>query len=86
MSEQIILLTGTASDECTHNLRLTKSDDKKTGEIVSLLINNLDLGASSISCIYRERRRVKEFFRFLKQNLIIKIFIDTSENTLLTQI
>ncbi len=85
-SDQIIILTGSASAECTHNLRLVKSVDQKTGEIVSLLTNNLNLGASSISGIYRERWRIEEFFRLLKQNLKIKTFIGTSENALLTQI
>ena len=84
--DQIIVLTGANSGGCTHNLRLVRSVDPKTGEIIDILTNNLELGASTISGIYRERWRIEEFFRLLKQNLKIKTFIGTTENALLTQI
>lgn len=86
LSDQIIILTGASSGGCTHNLRLVRSVDPETGEVIDVLTNNLELGASTISGIYRERWRIEEFFRLLKQNLKIKTFIGTSENALLTQI
>jgi len=60
--------------------------DPKTGEEIEIITNNLDLGASTISGIYRERWQIEEFFRLLKQNLKIKSFVGTNENALLTQV
>ncbi len=86
LSDELIVLTGDRSDRCLDTLRLVRAIDPKTGNIIDLLTNNLELGASTISGIYRERWRIEEFFRLLKQNLKIKTFIGTSENALLTQI
>lgn len=86
LSDQIIILTGARSDRCAHDLRLVRAVDPETGQVIDILTNNLDLGASTISGIYRERWRIEEFFRLLKQNLKIKTFVGTSRNALLTQI
>ena len=86
LSDELIVLTGDRAGRCPDTLRLVRAIDPKTGDIVDLLTNNLELGASTISGIYRERWRIDEFFRLLKQNLKIKTFIGTSENALLTRI
>lgn len=86
LSDELIVLTGDSADRCPGTLRLVRAIDPKTGDIIALLTNNLKLGASTISGIYRERWRIEEFFRLLKQNLKIKTFIGTSENALLIQI
>lgn len=86
LSDELIVLTGNRADRCPDTLRLVRAIDPKTGEIIDILTNNLELGASTISGIYRERWRIEEFFRLLKQNLKIKTFIGTSQNALLTQI
>ncbi|MCK5132577.1 MAG: hypothetical protein KAR40_10560 [Candidatus Sabulitectum sp.] len=44
-------------------MRLVRSLDPGTGEIIDVLANNLELGASTINSIYRERWRIEEFFR-----------------------
>ncbi len=67
--DHIIILTGERAKECPDNLRLVRAVDPKTGEIIDILTNNLELGASTISGIYRERWRIEEFFRLLKQPL-----------------
>ena len=85
-SDELIVFTGDRADRCAETLRLVRAIDPQTGNIIDLLTNNLELGASTISGIYRERWRIEEFFRLLKQNLKIKTFIGTSENSLLTQI
>ena len=86
LADQLIILTGPGSGGCTHNLRLVRAVDPDTGEVIDILTNNHRLGASTISGIYRERWRIEEFFRLLKQNLKIKTFVGTSRNALLTQI
>jgi IS4 transposase len=50
------------------------------------LTNHFRLAAKTIADIYKERRQIGIFFRFIKQNLKIKAFIGNSENTVLSQI
>ena len=86
LSDDLIVLTGSSSGKCPDTLRLVVSVDPNTGEKITVLTNNLELGASTISGIYADRWRIEEFFRLLKQNLRIKTFVGTSENALLIQI
>lgn len=86
LSDDLIVLTGQGAKKCPDTLRLVRAVDPETGEKIDILTNNLELGASTISGIYRERWRIEEFFRLLKQNLKIKSFVGTNENALLTQI
>ena len=57
----------------------------KERELV-LLTNNMTLGATTISAIYKDRWEIELFFKMLKQNLKIKTFVGTSENALMIQI
>ena len=50
------------------------------------MTNNIDLSARTIADIYKERRQIETFFRFIKQNLKIKSFLGNSENAVLTQV
>jgi len=86
LSDELIVLTGLSAKHCPDTLRLVRAVDPKTGEEIEIITNNLDLGASTISGIYRERWQIEEFFRLLKQNLKIKSFVGTNENALLTQV
>lgn len=86
LSDELIVLTGLRSNKCPDTLRLVRAVDPETGEKIGILTNNLELGASTISGIYRERWRIEEFFRLLKQNLKIKSFVGTNENAILTQV
>ena len=86
LSDELIVLTGLSAKNCPDTLRLVRAVDPKTGEVIEIITNNLELGASTISGIYRERWQIEEFFRLLKQNLKIKSFVGTNENALLTQV
>lgn len=55
-------------------------------QILVLLTNHLDFGATTIAEIYRQRWQIEVFFRYLKQNLRIKTFVGTSANALHIQI
>lgn len=87
LSDQIIRLTGVnAQAKCPHLLRrIVVWDEEHQREIV-LLTNHLDLGASTIAEIYRERWQIEVFFKALKQNLRIKTFVGVNENALRIQI
>jgi len=58
--------------------------DKK--EEMEFLTNNLKLGATTISGIYKERWNIEIFFKALKQLMRVRTFVGTSANALKTQI
>ena len=51
-----------------------------------ILSNLLNFGPTTISNIYRARWKIEEFFRQIKQNLRISIFVGTSRNAFEIQI
>jgi len=51
-----------------------------------LLTNHPSFGSTTISSIYKDRWEIELFFKTLKQNLKMKMFIGTSENALRIQI
>ncbi len=55
-------------------LRRIEVVDRETGGVPGLLTNQMDLAASTIARIYRDRWQIETFFRALKQNLRIKSF------------
>jgi IS4 transposase len=50
------------------------------------LTNHFRLAAKTIADIYKERWQIEIFFRFIKQNLKLKVFIGNSENVVMSQI
>jgi hypothetical protein len=60
--------------------RLIKAESKKTKEILFFLTNIDDLGADEITSIYRKRWDIEVFFKFIKQHLHFKHFLNYSEN------
>lgn len=60
--------------------RLIKAESKKTAEILFFLTNIDDLGADEITSIYRKRWDIEVFFKFIKQHLHFKHFLNYSEN------
>jgi IS4 transposase len=67
-------------------LRLVEYTDPKIGKKYRFLTNVHHLKASEIANLYKERWKIEEFFRWIKQNLKIKTFLGTSKNAVLTQI
>lgn len=63
-------------------IEFTASD----GNEYVFLTNRLDLAATTIAEIYRQRWQIELFFKTLKQHLRIKTFVGTSENALHIQI
>lgn len=58
----------------------------ETGKILRILSNDLDASAGEIAALYKRRWEIELFFRWVKQNLKIKSFLGTSENTIRIQI
>jgi hypothetical protein len=87
IADELIELAGLkAHRQCPHVLRRVVMRDTTSGEILVFLTNNLQLGATTICAIYKDRWQIEIFFKALKQNLKIKTFVGTSENALCIQI
>jgi hypothetical protein len=85
--DQIIRLSsGAAADKCPCELRRVEAVRDDGGQNLVFLTNLLDLGASTIAAIYKDRWQIELFFKALKQNLKIKTFVGTSANAVKTQI
>ena len=60
--------------------------DPETGKVLVFLTNQLELSATTIAEIYRQRWQIEIFFKTIKQNLKIKSFVGTSANAVQIQI
>jgi hypothetical protein len=60
--------------------------DVKTGKRLTFLTNHFDLPALTVAAIYKKRWQIELFFKWIKQNLRIKVFYGTTENVVYTQI
>lgn len=61
-------------------MRLIRCYDGKNEEMVTFITNNFCWSALEIANIYRRRWDVKVFFRWIKQNIVIKTLWGYSEN------
>ncbi|OKY74181.1 MAG: IS4 family transposase [Desulfobulbaceae bacterium DB1] len=67
-------------------LRLIAYTDPETGIEYRFVTNADHLQAKTIADLYKERWQIELFFKWIKQNLKIKTFLGTSQNSVLTQI
>jgi hypothetical protein len=87
LKDELIQLTGIKAEEkCPYPLRRIEVYVPETDEILAFLTNNMDLGATTIAAIYKDRWQIEIFFKILKQNLKIKTFVGTSANAVKIQI
>ena len=81
-----ILLTGArAAKAYPHGLRRVEVETPE-GDRLVFLTNPLDLGATTVARIYKDRWQIERFFKALKQYLHVKTFVGTSANALHIQI
>ena len=71
---------------CPHPLRRVGFRDPDTGRRCVLLTTSLKLSAQTIANICKSRWQVELFFKWIKQRLKVKAFVDTSRNAVLTQL
>jgi transposase len=84
--EQIELRGLKAIEKCPYPLRRIEVQDPEAGESLVFITNHMDLGASTIAAIYKDRWQIETFFKALKQNLKIKTFVGTNPNAVRIQI
>ncbi|MDR1315072.1 MAG: IS4 family transposase [Deltaproteobacteria bacterium] len=73
---------------CPVTLRLVTAEDPDTGEEYRFLTNIISkrMSCHVVAAIYRERWSIETFFKTIKQNMVIKTFLGTSENAVRIQI
>ena len=67
-------------------LRFVRAIDPETGEAIDFITNNFELSALEIANIYRHRWDIKVFFRWIKQNIVIKKLWGYSPNAVKTHL
>lgn len=67
-------------------LRFVRAVDPETWEIIDFITNNFELSALDIANIYRHRWDIEVFFRWIKQNIVIKTLWGYSRNAVNTQL
>jgi len=85
--DQTIEFTGVlTAKRCPIPLRRVGYRVPVTGKHYVFLTNNFALAVSTIAAIYKSRWQIELFSKWIKQNLKIKSLVDTSKNTVMTQI
>lgn len=80
-SDKIIELNGFKSKQLySEPLRLVEFYDSENDIILTFLTDNFDVSALEIANLYRNRWQIEVFFKWIKQNLIIKTLWGHSEN------
>jgi len=86
VADEVVLFWSEADDgEAPFYRRVRYWDAEGERELV-FLTNHLELGASVVAEVYRQRWQIELFFKALKQHLRVKTFVGTSANALKTQI
>jgi hypothetical protein len=67
-------------------LRRIRFVDPDTGNKLVFLTNHLEVSATTVSALYKNRWQIELFFRWIKQHLRIKHFFGTSPNAVKTQV
>lgn len=75
-----------AKEKYPEQIRIVRYIDKETWKTYEYITNNFDLPAIRIAELYHKRREIEKLFRRLKQNLVIKEFLWTSQNAVENQI
>lgn len=87
LKDELIEFRGPKAEEkCPYPLRLITVYNPETDTILLFVTNHMDLGATTVAAIYKDRWQIETFFKALKQNLKIKTFVGTSANAVKTQI
>lgn len=82
----IVLRTTKGKRDYPERLRRISFIDPETKKRLTFFTNNFTLPALTIAAIYKSRWQIELFFKWIKQNLRIKVFYGTSDNAVRTQI
>ncbi len=86
-SDQIVVLDGPSSSlDYPEPIRRIRYYDEENDRFFVFITNDFESLAETIAALYKERWKVELFFKWIKQNLRIKVFYGTSPNAVKTQI
>ena len=85
IGDQIIRIRKSVQYQMETKFRIVTILDED-GKELSFLTNHLELGATTIARIYKDRWKIEIFFKCLKQLARVKTFVGTSANALKTQL
>jgi len=86
LADEIMVLEQQAESETAPFLRRLRYWDSAHQRELVFLTNHLELPATTVAAIYKERGQIELLFKALKQNLRVKTFVGTTANALKTQI
>ncbi len=89
LADEWIVLTGPLTQhkyEPGRPLRRVQIWDPAEERTLVFLTNHLELGATTIARLYKDRWQIELFFKALKQHLRVKTFVGTSANALHIQL
>lgn len=75
-----------AREKYPEELRVIRYLDVEKNKLYEFITNDLISPATKIADLYRQRRDIECLFRWLKQNLVIKEFLWTSQNAVKSQV
>jgi IS4 transposase len=80
-SDKTVLLTiAKTKKRYPEKLRLVEFYDQINDELLTFLTNNFDVSALEVALLYQNRWQIEIFFKWIKQNLVIKKLWGHSEN------
>lgn len=82
----IQLVTPKSKTLYPENIRYVRCYDEDNDEMVVFITNNFEWDATEIANIYRHRWDIEVFFKWIKQNIVIKTLWGYSENAVKTHL
>lgn len=80
-TDKTIVLTIPKSKKlCREKLRMVEFYDHKNDELLVFLTNSFEVSALEVTYLYQNRWQIEVFFKWIKQNLIVKKFWGHSPN------
>ncbi len=86
LADEVICFYSQAGEGQEYFFRRVEVWNEEKQESLVFLTNLLEMGATTIAAIYKDRWQIELFFKALKQNLKIKTFVGTSANAVKTQV
>jgi hypothetical protein len=84
--QDILLFSHKTKEKYPKRLRRISFRDEDQNRTLVFLTNNFSLSAETIAALYKARWEIELFFKWIKQNLMVKSFYGTSANAVKTQI
>ena len=84
--QDILLFSQRTKEKYPKRLRRITFRDEEQNRTLVFLTNNFSLSSMTIAALYKARWQIELFFKWIKQNLMVKSFYGTSANAVKTKI